>query len=125
MQRMPEISRQQGQQFLTSLFHLAGGKIIPFVVVAEEVQDAMHQKTIHHRLQRGARLFRLAPGGRKGDHYVSEQVGVQVAELPLPHGEGQDVGGTTALQVAPVERAYLFVPDQYYAEFAVRTGQGV
>ena len=50
-QRVPEISTKQGQQFLASLFHVPSRKVILFVVVAEEVQDAVHQETIHRRLQ--------------------------------------------------------------------------
>lgn len=69
------------------------------MVVAEQVQDAVHAEQLEFFLCRVARLFRLDGGDLRAEHHVAEQarfetcvVALLVRAPPIPGGRSSSIG---------------------------------
>jgi hypothetical protein len=53
------------------------------------------------------------------DGYVAQQVGMEIGELPLAHGESENICGGINPAIEPVKVSHSRIVDQEYAYFGV------
>jgi len=95
------------QQFSALLFHLPRWFLTPFVIETNQVQDAVDQKAGNHTVEGNTCLFGLPLGCGEGNDNVTKEFWRNFAELPFTHGKGQNISGTLAFSILPVERTHL------------------
>lgn len=88
---------------------------------AQKVKDAVDEEAEHLFGEGGGALGRPL----RAEHHIPQEVGMKSAHLPLPHGEGQDVGRASLPAELPVEAGHLLLFHQEEAELVIRTGQGL
>ncbi|OLT04198.1 hypothetical protein BJF90_23955 [Pseudonocardia sp. CNS-004] len=88
------------------------------VVVAEQVQHAVHGEQVHLVGERVARLAGLRPGELRAEHDVAEQCRTGVGGVGPPrllhqlvHRERQDIGGPRLVHPALVQLAHHLLGD--------------
>ena len=88
------------------------------MVEAEEMEEAVDDE-VGDFLFKGALMDRGLTGGRfEGEDDIAEDL-VRADRLPLPHREGEDVGGRIDAAVAGVKGADPLVPEEEEAQFRV------
>jgi hypothetical protein len=75
------------QQLPLFTTHPFSGAATGFMVIAEQMQQTMHQEEVQLAIERMTLLAGLSGRGRNGNDYVAEQVGSDMAELPFTLGE--------------------------------------
>ena len=81
-----------------------------------------HQEGDHfHRAK--TRSFRLALGRLNRNDQISEEMGMEVWKLALPHRESEDIGRFVPAKVPAVQFLNLDIIDQQEAEFSVKKPQ--
>jgi hypothetical protein len=111
------------EEFFLFEGHLPGPLFGPLMLIPNQVQDAMdYQKDNHFHLIE-AETVRLALGRLNGNHQVTEEMGMEGREFPLPHGKGQDIGRFVPTKVSPVQRLDLEIIDKEKAELSLKKPQ--
>jgi len=79
------------EKFSLSGGHLPSALFCPFVLIPDQVKNAMdHQQDDHPHVVE-TESIRLALGRLNGYHDISKEVGMQDRELSLSHGKSQDI----------------------------------
>ena len=103
--------------------HLSGFLLRSFVIVSEEVKDAVdHQKGDHAHLVE-TELIRLALGRFDGDDEVTEEIVLKIRELALAHGEGEDVRRLVPLKILPIQCSDPCIAHKEDAQLCLRKSQ--
>ena len=111
------------EEFFLLEGHLPGLLLRSFVIISEEVKDAVdHQKCDHAHLVE-AELIRLALGRFNGDDEVTQEIGLETRELALAHGKGKDVRRFVPLEILPIQCSNPCITHKEDAQFRVRKSQ--
>ena len=115
------------ENFLEELFlfegHLSGFLLRSFVIVSDEVKDAVdHQKCDHAHLVE-AELIRLALGRFDGDDEVTQEIVLKTGWLALAHGEGENVRRLVPLKILPIQCSDPCIAHKEDAQFCLRKSQ--
>jgi len=66
--------------------------------------------------QRASPGLRLTQSRLRGDHQVAQELWLEVREGPLPHGEGEHIGGSIDAPIPGVQTPDAGVIDHQHAE---------
>ena len=111
------------EELLLFVGHLSGLLLRSFVIVSEEVKDAVdHQKCDHAHLVE-TELIRLALGRFDGDDEVTQEIVLKTRGLALAHGEGEDVRRLVPLKVLPIQCSDPCIAHKEDAQFCLRKFQ--
>ena len=115
----------QLQELVAFGFHFNGAVFAGFVVVAQQVQDPVHQQLVETLLKRQSRC-RAFPlrGFRRNDH-ITEQLWRYFGIVSFLHGKCDDVGGAPAIEVLFVQGCDFGVVDDQDGELDIRIARGV
>ncbi len=95
------------------------------MVITEQVQDTMDQQLVETLIYAEARRPPLPCTGIHGDDHITQQMGINVSMGPLAHGKCNDVGGSLALQIIPVELSDALIIHYQDGQLRFRRAQGV
>lgn len=76
-----------------------------FMIIAEQMENAMQQQKNQLMLKRDVRRRRILGGPFRRNHHIPEQQGLQPAAFPFLHGKGDDVGRSITLQIISIDVA--------------------
>jgi len=91
-----------------------------FVVVADQVQEAMDQQAFQLLLKRKARVNSLLHGCRHRYDDVPEHVRLDLVKTSFAKRERKDVGGPVLAPILLVERAHGAIAHKKHAQFGLR-----
>lgn len=99
----------------------AGLVFVPGVIVAEKMQDAMHDEQLQFGLQRVSASNGLDSGARQRENHVA-QVKAAGLGVRLASRKGKHVGGGIDTAVKAVEFAHLLVVGEHEGQIGVEGG---
>ncbi len=91
-----------------------------FMVIAEQMQDTVHQQLVEPLFQAYAAILRFPCRGIGRYDHIPQKIRSQVREFTFPHGKSDDVCGTTAVEVLLVQFFYLGIIDNNDGDLSVR-----
>ena len=86
--------------------HAAGFDLGGFMVIAQEMKNAMNQVEIQELEEFPALFPGLAAGGFQREDHVAQHLGLNFREKASLQGHGNDVGGTSPLHDGLVEAGH-------------------
>jgi hypothetical protein len=92
------------------------------IVVPQEVEETMNQQEGQLLVERMAVCFRLARSGVNRDDHIAEEIRSRQWEHSRLW-KRQDVGGTIAVQVRPIEPPDSPITDEEHRELITRSAQ--
>jgi len=114
----------QLHQRRTLFRHQPGISGVFLVVIAEQVQNAVHQEFLHTAFQRHSRLFAFPFGRFDRDDDIAEQMGRNICEFAFTHRKGDDIGRPRPAQILSVQLSNCGIIDEQDGKLRLRTAQG-
>lgn len=79
------------------------------MIIAQKVKDAMDHQKEDLVLSLSSNRPGLASGSFYGDDHIPQNLGVNPGGLPTRHGKSDDIGGTAAIKILPVQPGDSFI----------------
>ena len=112
--------QDSAEQFLLLPSHLPGSFSCSFMLITDQVKEAMdHEKEDRFHVIK-AKSGRLAPGCIHGDNEVAEKLGVEDRKFSFLHWKGNDVGRAVPMKILPVQLSNPGIIDEQDGEFGLR-----
>ncbi len=114
--------RKQGLCFAVHARFL-GGRF--FVVIAEQMQNAVNEQFGEAFFKSDAGGLGLAQARLDGYDHIAQQMRAQFCKFTLLHGEGNHIGGSRAAQILMVQGRDAVIVDHQQGKLGLRRCQGV
>jgi hypothetical protein len=114
---------QKSKNLLAPGGHATGLGLGGFMVIAQEVKNAVNKVEIKELEKFPTMLPGLTAGSFQGDYHVAQNLGLNFRERTSLQGQRDDIGGPPPLHDSMVKDCHGRVIYQSQAQFGIRTAQ--
>ncbi len=113
-------SRDPLQQGIFFTAHLTGLSGAAFVIIPDQMEQAVNEQSLNLAAERVAKLPRLSRRNGDGNDDIPQQVRLNLPELSLSERKGEHVGGPVDSAITAVEGAHGAVTGEQDAQLCLR-----
>lgn len=95
------------------------------MIIAGHMENSMKEQKTETLEKADSLLLRFAESGVRGNHHITEKLGIQIRKITLGHGKRQDVGRLVKTPILSVQSADSPITHNGDGQFAIDEAQGV